>query len=79
MFPGEVRRLLEHTLVQVDKLTSLNHYQDRHELARYILDVLGIVGDETTISLLTDYVDDPRLEPHALHSIKSLRATQSGR
>jgi hypothetical protein len=76
-FPGEVRRLLEHALEQADKLTSLYRHHDDHELARYMLGALGAVGDERTIRILTEYVDDPHLGASALRSIKSLRAIRS--
>ena len=73
-FPDEIRRLLEHALGRVDKLTSLYRHLDRNEHAQYILDTLGVVGTEHTINLLEDYVEDPRLGASALGSIKKLRA-----
>ena len=75
-FPGEVRRLLEHLLGQSDKLTSLYNHVDSSALAQYILDILGYVGNEATIGLLSNYVDDARLGSGALRSIKNLRASQ---
>lgn len=76
-FPDEVRHLMERSFGQADKLTSLYRHHDSQQLARYILDILGYVGNEATISLLNDYVDDPHFGSSALRSIKNLKATRS--
>lgn len=72
-FPDEVRRLLENALGQIDSLTSIYHHLDQSQLAQYVLEILGTVGNEATISRLAEYVEDPRLGRSALQAIKSLR------
>jgi hypothetical protein len=76
-FPDEVRHLLERSFGQFGKLTSLYSRLDSCALAQYIVDILGYVGNEATLGLLNNYVDDPRLGSTALRSIKRLRTNLS--
>ncbi|WP_337824684.1 hypothetical protein [Amycolatopsis sp. A1MSW2902] len=41
-------------------------------LAGYVMQMLGIVGDEDTVELLRGFVDDPALGAAAIESIKRL-------
>ena len=78
-FPDEVRRLLEDCLSRHDQLTSIFRHKEGLELAQYMLDALGCVGNDSTRELLTAYVDDEELGRTAISSLRRLGQAEGRR
>lgn len=73
-FPGQIRQLLQWGLAHREGLTSLLPFPDSDHRARYIVDTLGLLGDDTTIGLLHSYVLDPQLGESAVRAILHIQA-----
>ncbi|MFX0199614.1 MAG: NERD domain-containing protein [Candidatus Hodarchaeota archaeon] len=79
-FPTEVRAVLEGGLKAKEKLTSLFTRYTWLEKKRdkFIIEMLGEVGDETTITLLEPLLESPELGILAVNAIRSIRTREAG-
>ena len=71
-FPDQMRPLLEWGLEHPGDLTSVFSHGVSQERARYLIGMLGTVGNGGTAELLRGYIDDPILGASAIEAIKKL-------
>jgi hypothetical protein len=76
LYSDQVRPLFEHSVERRASLTSIFRHGGRQDpsVIRYILDTLGDIGNQNTISLLNGLVEDPSL---GMVSIKAIAAIRS--
>ena len=74
-YPDEIRPLLEDGLRDRGTLpTVFNNGGSRDpEVLEYLVDILGRIGDGSTVQLLTTVMDDPELGRQAISAIESIR------
>jgi hypothetical protein len=71
-FPVQVRQLMEWGLANRDSVMSQFQDFDEHARSKYVVDVLAVVGDQETISMLQHYVLDPELGSAAVEAVRRL-------
>lgn len=75
IYPGEIRPIVEDCVRQRESLPSAFKYggsRDR-SVVSYLIEVLGKVGDEDSVRLLQELVDNLEFGRHAIHAIESIR------
>jgi hypothetical protein len=74
-FPEQVRQLLEDAIRERGQLTSLFRHggSEDDRVLRTTLRTLGETGNENSIPVLTDLVEDPHFGKDAVQSIQALR------
>ncbi len=77
-YPQHVKAIMEHSLLNLARLTSAWKYGQAPDHRRgrvdFVIDTLGRVGDRETIELLKRFADDPALGENAIAAIKLIRA-----
>jgi hypothetical protein len=78
IFPQNVKIVMEHSLLNLAKLTSgwkfgvfPNHAKER---ADFVISVLGRLGDRNTAAALKGFINDPALGQGAIAAIKAIKA-----
>jgi hypothetical protein len=76
LYSDQVRPLFEHSVERRASLTSIFRHGGRQDpsVIRYILDTLGDIGNQNTISLLNGLVEDPSLGTASIKAIAAIRS-----
>lgn len=75
-FPDRIRQLLEGSLTRLDQFESPQWRRRVYGLGDYIVRILGAVGVSSTADMLRPYLDDPKLGPTAVNSIRAIEARE---
>jgi hypothetical protein len=73
--PSVAKPLLEQGLKNRTSLTSIFRWGGSKDeaLVKFVIEALGRIGDDSTIPLLREVSDDPRLGAHAIAAIRKIR------
>jgi hypothetical protein len=67
-----IRDLMEHSLLQLDHLVSMSKWNMRDRRDPFIVQVLGAIGNQSTVTLLRRFVSHPILGSEAVAAIEKI-------
>jgi hypothetical protein len=70
--PTHIHVLMEHSLLQLDHLVSMSKWNMRDRRDPFIIEVLGTIGDQSTVALLRRFVSHPTLGSEAVAAIEKI-------
>ena len=71
-FPVQIKNLYEKYLINTPKQITIFNYFDEKSVIKYVINILGDLGDMTTIEVLNRYSDDYSFGMAAVSSIKKI-------
>ena len=74
--PAHIRDLMEHSLLQLDHLVSMSKWNMRDRRDPFIVQVLGAIGNQSTVALLRRFVGHPTLGSEAVTAIEKINGRE---
>src|SRR5215469_11917977 len=80
-FPKEIREIADHSLRNKDDLTSVFSTFEfgKGDRARFLIQTLGRIGDESNLEVLRSQIDDPDIGHEAMRAIRSIQLDRNSR
>ena len=74
--PAHIRDLMEYSLLQLDHLVSMSKWNMRDRRDPFIVQVLGAIGNQSTVALLRRFVSHPTLGSEAVIAIEKIHGRE---
>jgi hypothetical protein len=71
-FPEEIRELFHWSLTHEQELTSCFLHYGSAEISPYVVDMLGVIGDESSVELLRARANDASLGSRARAAVRAI-------
>ncbi|MEU1932902.1 hypothetical protein ACH49O_20220 [Streptomyces coeruleorubidus] len=76
-FSDRVRAILHHGLENIDVLTSAFPHPSSEDRSRTVIGLLATLGDATSESVLTRFIEHPTLAVPTVHAIRRIKAAEA--
>src|SRR5262249_36747426 len=73
---GHMRDLMEHSLLQLDHLVSMSKRNTRDGRDLFVVQLLGAIGNQSTVALLRRLVSHPTLGREAVAAIEKINGRE---
>jgi RecA/RadA recombinase len=73
-FPEEIRELFHWSLTHEQELTSCFLHYGSARISPYVVDMLGMIGDESSVELLRSHANSSQLARSAREAVRSIEA-----